>query len=169
LRGGILLASTLALTLLALTHPAWAWSNDGYGYSSRSDYETRYPDAFSVYVQDIGTQASLPDALDVFYAHLVNPREVVVMWLGAGAPSGMLLKNHEKVVLIDPANKITGDAVQRLQLDILLITHEHSDHFLEWTPAIENAFSVFERMVLSVMLGHLHSCQELVGCHVSER
>ena len=111
----------------------------------------------------------MPDALDVFYAHLVNPREVVVMWLGAGAPSGMLLKNHEKVVLIDPANKITGDAVQRLQLDILLITHEHSDHFLEWTPAIENAFSVFERMVLSVMLGHLHSCQELVGCHVSER
>jgi len=40
---------------------------------------------------------------------------------------------------------------------------------LEWTPAIENAFSVFERMVLSVMLGHLHSCQELVGCHVSKR
>ena len=40
---------------------------------------------------------------------------------------------------------------------------------LEWTPTIENAFSVFERMVLSVMLGHLHSCQELVGCHVSKR
>jgi len=40
---------------------------------------------------------------------------------------------------------------------------------VEWPPAFENAFSVFERMVLSVMLGHLHSCQELVGCHVSKR
>ena len=26
----ILLASTLALTLLALMHPAWAWNNGGY-------------------------------------------------------------------------------------------------------------------------------------------
>jgi L-ascorbate metabolism protein UlaG (beta-lactamase superfamily) len=130
LKSGILLASTLALTLLALTHPAWAWSNVGHGYSSRSDYGTRYSGTFSVYALVVGTQASLPDALDAFYAHPVNPREVVVMWLGAGAPSGMLLKNHEKVVLIDPANKITGDAMQRLQqLDILLITHEHSDHF----------------------------------------
>ena len=54
----------------------------------------------------------------------------MVMWLGASAPSGILLKNHEKVVLIDPANTIAGEAVQRLQqLDILLITHEHTDHF----------------------------------------
>jgi len=82
-------------------------------------------------------QAMLSDALDAFYAYAVNPGEVVVMWLGNGvgewstyASSGILLKTHEKVVLIDPASIISGQDVQKLQrLDILLITHEHEDHF----------------------------------------
>lgn len=87
-----------------------------------------------VAVLSVGAQASLPDALGAFYAHPVKPGEVVVMWLGNDAPSGILLKTVEKVVLIDPASIISGDDVQRLQrLDILLITHEHTDHFL--TPA----------------------------------
>jgi len=41
LRLRILLASTLALTLLALTHPAWAWSNGGYSADPNNpDYGT---------------------------------------------------------------------------------------------------------------------------------
>ena len=124
MRSRILLASTLALTILALTHAAWAFSNVGHAS------ESNISDGFSVYALGVTPQASLADALDTFYAYPVNSGEVVVMWLGASAPSGTLLKNHEKVVLIDPANTITGEAVQRLQqLDIFLITHEHTDHF----------------------------------------
>jgi hypothetical protein len=41
LRARLLLASSLALTLLALAHPAWAWSNGGYSTDpNNSDYGT---------------------------------------------------------------------------------------------------------------------------------
>ena len=41
MRARVLLASTLALTLLALTHPAWAWSNAGYSADPNNpDYGT---------------------------------------------------------------------------------------------------------------------------------
>ncbi len=108
MRRGILLASTLALMLLVLVHPAWA----------RDD---------SVIVLGVGAQSSMGDVLATFYAQPVDQGRVVVMMLGA---SGVLMKNHEKVALIDPAGMIAGDSMQALQqLDILLITHEHSDHF----------------------------------------
>jgi len=99
------------------------------------------PEGYRVVALSVAAPASLPDALDAFYAHPVNPGEVVVMWLGngvgewAGTPSsGILLKTKEKVVLIDPASIISGEDGQKLrQLDVLLITHEHTDHFS--TPA----------------------------------
>ena len=65
-------------------------------------------------------------------------------------------------------DSVPASEVNEAAFDIVK-KHELTQYLMEWTPAIENAFSVFERMVLSVMLGHLHSCQELVGCHVSER
>lgn len=105
---GVLLACAFALALLLLVHPAWG----------RSD---------SVVVLGFGTQASMSDAVAAFYATPVDQGKVVVMVFGA---SGVLIKNHQKVALIDPSGSIAGDAVQALQqLDILLITHEHSDHF----------------------------------------
>lgn len=108
MRARVLLAWAFALTLLLLVHPAWA----------RSD---------SVVVLGVRTQASMSDAVATFYATPVDQGKVVVMVFGA---SGVLIKNHEKVALIDPAGSISGDAVKVLQqLDILLITHEHSDHF----------------------------------------
>lgn len=110
MRDGILLASTLAVMLLALAHPGWAQSSG------------------SVIVLNVETQSSLSDALATFYAQPVDSGKLVVMLVGA--PSGMLIKNREKIVLIDPAGSVSGDAVPALQkLDILLITHEHSDHF----------------------------------------
>jgi L-ascorbate metabolism protein UlaG (beta-lactamase superfamily) len=130
MRARILLASALALTLLALTHPAWAWNNTSSCIAGNRPYYRSPEPSLSVIVMDASTVASLPDALDAFYAQPIEPGQLVVMWLGAGAPSGILLKNREKMVLIDPANMITGGAVQRLQrLDVLLITHEHYDHF----------------------------------------
>jgi L-ascorbate metabolism protein UlaG (beta-lactamase superfamily) len=55
------------------------------------------------------------------------------MWLGisGGAPSsGFLLKAGDKVALVDPASMISGPSVLRLQqVDVLLFTHEHSDHY----------------------------------------
>jgi len=79
----------------------------------------------------------LPDALDAFYAHPVDPEKIVVMWLGNGVgewsgygSSGILLKTDSRVVLLDPADIVSGTNVQKLQrLDALLVTHEHTDHF----------------------------------------
>ncbi len=138
MRGRILLASTLALAILAFTHPAWALRNGDFCVGERiATCGTQYPEISSFHFLGVMPQASLPDALDAFYAHPVDPGEVVVMWLGNGvgswsgyASSGILLKTDGKVVLIDPANIISGSNVQKLQrLDVLLITHEHTDHF----------------------------------------
>ncbi len=97
-------------------------------YSLDMNRRDQVPEAHSVIVLSAETQSSMRDALDAFYAQPADPGKVVVMWTGAS--SGMLIKNHEKVALIDPAGSIVGDAVQALQqLDILLITHEHTDHY----------------------------------------
>jgi L-ascorbate metabolism protein UlaG (beta-lactamase superfamily) len=72
----------------------------------------------------------MSDALDAFYAISVNPGQIVVLWLVNGAPSGVLLKTSQKAFLVDPAGAISGSDVNKVQrLDVLLITHEHSDHF----------------------------------------
>jgi len=72
----------------------------------------------------------MSDALDAFYAISVNPGQIVVLWPANGAPSGALLRTNQKAFLVDPAGTISGSDVNKLQrLDVLLITHEHSDHF----------------------------------------
>jgi L-ascorbate metabolism protein UlaG (beta-lactamase superfamily) len=72
----------------------------------------------------------MSDALDAFYAISVNPGQIVVLWLANGAPSGVLLKTSQKAFLVDHAGAISGSDVNKVQqLDVLLITHEHSDHF----------------------------------------
>jgi len=59
------------------------------------------------------------------------------MWLGEGvgewagtASAGVMVKTSQHTIIIDPANVLPSDAINALKsLDLILITHEHSDHF----------------------------------------
>lgn len=90
--------------------------------------------------------AGVTDAISEFYARDVNEGQVAFMWLGEGrsefagaASAGVMIKTIKHTVIIDPSNILQGDAIRALQfLDLILITHEHGDHFdTDSTVAIE--------------------------------
>ena len=72
-----------------------------------------------------------------FYATNINQGQIAFMWLSegrefmAGIPSaGVLVKTSQHSIIIDPSDILTTDAINAIKsLDLILITHEHLDHF----------------------------------------
>jgi len=72
-----------------------------------------------------------------FYAADINDGQIVFMWLGEGrgelaglASAGVMVKTSQHTIIIDPSNILPSDAIDALKsLDLILITHEHGDHF----------------------------------------
>ncbi len=90
------------------------------------------------------------------------------MWLGKGVgqwltypSSGFLLKTNDKVLLIDPAGIISGNDVQRL--DLLLIAHEHTDHFSK------SASVSIQSKTAAVVVVNLGTYSEVFGSLRSEK
>jgi len=72
-------------------------------------------------------QTPIAKAIDEFYGTSVASNEAVFLFMNE---STFLVKTTNHVMLIDPGNKIRGDDVNWLKkLDLILVTHTHSDHF----------------------------------------
>lgn len=72
-------------------------------------------------------QSPVARAIEEFYELQLDPGELGLVFMGE---STFLIKTSSRTIAIDPANKISGDDVERLEkLDLILITHEHRDHF----------------------------------------
>lgn len=77
------------------------------------------------------------ESISVFYATDLTEGQIAFMWLGEGreewaglASAGVMLKTSQHTIIIDPANVLPSDAINAIEsLDLILITHEHSDHF----------------------------------------
>jgi L-ascorbate metabolism protein UlaG (beta-lactamase superfamily) len=76
-------------------------------------------------------------SLSGFYATEVNDGQIAFMWLGEGvgemagaASAGVMVKTSKHTIIIDPANILSTEAIATIEsLDLILITHEHGDHF----------------------------------------
>lgn len=76
-------------------------------------------------------------SLSEFYATEVNDGQLAFMWLGEGvgemagaASAGVMVKTSKHTIIIDPANILATEAIATIEsLDLILITHEHGDHF----------------------------------------
>lgn|SRR5574341_893123 len=63
--------------------------------------------------------------------------QVAFMWFGEGigeragtASAGVMVKTSQHTIIIDPSNLLPSEAIDAIQhLDLILITHEHGDHF----------------------------------------
>jgi L-ascorbate metabolism protein UlaG (beta-lactamase superfamily) len=72
-----------------------------------------------------------------FYGADINEGQVAFMWLGEGrgelaglASAGVMVKTSKHTMIIDPSNILPDDAINAMKsLDLILITHEHGDHF----------------------------------------
>ena len=77
------------------------------------------------------------ESISEFYATDLNEGQIAFMWLGEGrgewagvASAGVMVKTSQHTIIIDPANVLPSDAINAIEsLDLILITHEHSDHF----------------------------------------
>lgn len=82
-------------------------------------------------------QRNVEQGVSEFYATNIKHGQVAFMWLGegrdfmAGMPSaGVLVKTTQHTIAIDPSNLLTTDSINEMKsLDLILITHEHMDHF----------------------------------------
>ncbi|MGH9934039.1 MAG: MBL fold metallo-hydrolase [Nitrososphaerales archaeon] len=76
-------------------------------------------------------------AVSLFYRTDVNDGRIAFMWLGEGvgemagaASAGVMVKTSAHTIIIDPANILATEAIDTIEsLDLILITHEHGDHF----------------------------------------
>ncbi|MGH9877497.1 MAG: MBL fold metallo-hydrolase, partial [Nitrososphaerales archaeon] len=76
-------------------------------------------------------------AVSLFYRTDVNDGQIAFMWLGEGvgemagaASAGVMVKTSAHTIIIDPANILATEAIDTIEsLDLILITHEHGDHF----------------------------------------
>ncbi len=76
------------------------------------------------------------DALANFYNADLDQGQIAIMWLGNHkgamkdfASAGFMIKTSEHVLAIDPSNLLSDDTDALQKLDVILITHEHGDHF----------------------------------------
>jgi len=76
------------------------------------------------------------DALMNFYSEEVQEGQIAIMWLGNHkgamkdfASAGFMIKTSEHVVAIDPSNLLSDDIHNLQEIDVILITHEHGDHY----------------------------------------
>ncbi len=75
--------------------------------------------------------------VSLFHRTDINEGQVAFMWLGEGVgewagtwTAGVMVKTAKHTIIIDPANVLPTDAIDAIEsLDLILITHEHSDHF----------------------------------------
>jgi L-ascorbate metabolism protein UlaG (beta-lactamase superfamily) len=75
--------------------------------------------------------------VSLFHRTNINDGQVAFMWLGEGvgewagtATAGVMVKTSKYTIIIDPSNVLPSDAIDAMEsLDLILITHEHSDHF----------------------------------------
>lgn len=92
--------------------------------------------AFAILLQPVLAQSSL-EGIAEFYAADLGEGQLTFMWLGEGvgewagtASAGVMIKTSKHAIIIDPADVLPSDAINALKsLDLILITHEHSDHF----------------------------------------
>ena len=92
--------------------------------------------ALATPLQPTYAQSSLK-GISEFYGTDLNEGQVAFMWLGEGigqwagmATAGVMVKTSQHTIIIDPADVLPSDAINALKsLDLILITHEHSDHF----------------------------------------
>ena len=76
-------------------------------------------------------------AISGFYTTDINEGQIAFMWLGEGigertglASAGVMVKTSKHAIIIDPANILPTKAIAAIEsLDLILITHEHGDHF----------------------------------------
>jgi len=74
------------------------------------------------------TQRKTENPFKSFSEIQVGEREISVLFLGE---STFVLKTVRHTIIIDPASKISRDDAKILgKVDAILITHEHSDHFV---------------------------------------
>lgn len=72
-----------------------------------------------------------------FHAADINEGQIAFMWLGEGvgemagaASAGVMVKTSAHTIIIDPSNILPSEAIDAIEtLDLILITHEHGDHF----------------------------------------
>ena len=84
-----------------------------------------------VYAQDPA------ESISEFYATDLNEGQIAFMWLGEGrgelaglASAAVMVKTSQHTIIIDPSNVLPSDAMNAIEsLDLILITHEHGDHF----------------------------------------
>ena len=77
------------------------------------------------------------ERISEFYATDINEGQIAFMWLGEGrgewaglASAGVMVKTSQHTIIIDPSSVLPDDAISAIEsLDLILITHEHSDHF----------------------------------------
>ncbi len=76
------------------------------------------------------------ESISGFYATDIKAGQIAFMWLGEGkgdwagvASAGVMIKTSKHAILIDPSNILDDDIRAIKSLDLILITHEHSDHF----------------------------------------
>jgi len=84
----------------------------------------------------IGTPAyatPISNALSSFYETDSKPGEIAIMWLGnhqqGHASAGFVVKTSENVLVFDPSNLLSDDLDSLQKVDVILITHDHGDHF----------------------------------------
>lgn len=79
----------------------------------------------------------ISNALSSFYEIDSKPGEIVIMWLGnhqkgqleGHASAGFLIKTMDTVMVIDPSDLLSNDIDALGKIDVILITHDHGDHF----------------------------------------
>lgn len=91
-------------------------------------------------------QRDMGQGVSEFYATNIKQGQLAFMWLNndrefmSGIPSaGVLVKTSQHSIIIDPADILSTDDINAIKsLDLILITHEHLDHFnAESTVAIQ--------------------------------
>lgn len=99
----------------------------------KSTFHTFLPAAFGQEMED-----PLANSLEKFYQTKPSQTDVQLMWLGKHkigdlegfASAGYLIKTSQNIVLIDSSSLLDSNIERVGQIDVILVTHTHGDHFI---------------------------------------